>query len=191
MAKKARKAAPVEQWHTAETIWDLISSLPRAEKNRLYELVNGDPKNQPVSELLQLPLEAYGMFDKLWGSIKKIWGSSEIALAKRQEVDYENAKKAFEDLGHLVNGLQKKRSMTPASRETLDHFNKLLTKHGGQRGGQMRALEELVTLPSERNKDYVLAYQESRSNNPQGKGDMEAVRQYVKRIRTTHSKRQQ
>ena len=184
MAKKARTGEPVQQSHTAETIWNLIASLPRAEKNKVFELVNGDPENEAVNELLQLLVEALRTFDNLWGSTEKLWGSAENASTKRRQLDEENAERLFGELRLKVGRLQPKKGMTQPSLETLALYDELVRKRGEQRGGKARALEELVTLPSEQGKKYVLDYNESRSNDPRGKGDMEAVRQHIKGIRT-------
>jgi hypothetical protein len=82
-----------------------------------------------------------------------------------------------------------KRKMMPANQETLRAFERLLKKHGQWRGAQMAAIRELVTLPSEQGKPYVLKYRESRDHDPKGIGDLEAVRQHIKRLRRTARKR--
>jgi hypothetical protein len=66
----------------------------------------------------------------------------------------------------------------------------LCKKYGSQRGGKAKALKELVMLPSEKNKNYVEKYQESCKNDPEGKGDMESVRQHLRRLENTYRNQQ-
>jgi ribonuclease D len=191
MAKKARTAALTKQRHTAESIWKLVNSLPRAEKIKLFELANGDPGNEAVSELLQLLLEALRMFDGLWGSITKVWGSPENASSKRTEVDHENAEKLFGELRRKCERLQRTRGMMEENLETVVLYNQLIEKHGKERGAITKARMELLKQPCEQKKDYVIAYNESCRYHPSGKGEMEPVRQHLNQLRKRHSKRQQ
>jgi hypothetical protein len=190
MAKKARIGVTARQRHSPETILALIKSLPAAEKERAFDLVSGDPENKSAWELLQLLLDALRKFDKLWGSIKKLRDRIGDEDSLREQLDDENAGKLFEKLRQTVERLQPKRGMTRANQETLNHFQKLLEKHGRQRGGRTKALKELVTLPSEQGKKYVRDYQASRDNNPEAIGYMEPVRQHVNRLERTGRKRQ-
>jgi hypothetical protein len=82
-----------------------------------------------------------------------------------------------------------KRRMTPACRETVGHYLRLLKKHGERRGAQIKALRELVTLPSEQGKRYVRNYLASCDHHPEGVGDIEPVRHYVKSLVRTWRKR--
>jgi hypothetical protein len=72
-----------------------------------------------------------------------------------------------------------KRKMTPANRETLENYDRLLKEWKKQ----IIALRKLVKLPAERNKNYARAYRRT--------DDIEAVRQHVKGLRRTARKHQQ
>ncbi len=189
MANHRRGAAVVRQRQSAEAILDLINALPRAEKNTLFESLAGLPENKPVSDLLLLLVEALGFFDKLWRSTEKLWGGSEAASAMRRQLDGEDAERLFKELRQRAERLQRKRGMTPANRETLEQYCRLVDKYGAKRGSKTRALEELVLLPTEQGKGYVIRYKETCRHRTDGKGDMEALRQHVKQLRARDRRR--
>ncbi len=63
-------------------------------------------------------LEALRLFDGLWGSTSKVWGSPKIASSKRTEVDHEKAEKLFGELRRKYERLQRTRGMMEENLET-------------------------------------------------------------------------
>ena len=109
MSKKTIKAVAVGKRQSADTILDSLDSLPPEEMNRVFDWSNGHPMNEAVSELLQLALEALGMFDKAWSVAETLLNDSgrEASLVRRK-LDGENAKQVFEQLREIAKGLQTK-----------------------------------------------------------------------------------
>jgi hypothetical protein len=166
--------------HTAQTILELIETLSRRDRNRVFEFVNCHPNNEAVSELWQAALEAHRMFDQLWRATERLWGDN--ATSVRKQLGLENGESVLVTLRQKVDRLQPTRGMTQENLETLSRFLALVNKHGSKRGSKMKALTELVDLPAEQNKEYVKHYRQSK--------DMEAVRHRIKGLENTFRKSQ-
>ena len=179
-----RKPESVLQRRSAETILELIKSLPQTERDRVFELVTVDPQNGTASELLHLLLRAHRFFDWLWRSVAKPLGESGRSLRANLNLeDMEEAKRVFVEIGRVLSCLQPTRQMDPDNQETFDLYLELIEKHGGQkRGAKTLAMRELLTLPSEQRKGYVKQFNKSVENDPRSKGDLESVRQHLKKL---------
>jgi hypothetical protein len=181
MAKKARTTISVPKLHTVGSILDHINSLPRDERIKLFELLARHPDNTEAN--------AWWYAESMASAFKKASRRAiENEASAEQALSLAEAK--FQDAQEDLRNSVPKRKMTPANHETLEQYRRLLKKHGKQRGAQMKALKELVTLPIEQGKKYVLNYRQSCLHDPKSIGDIEAVRQHVKRLRVTYRKRQ-
>jgi hypothetical protein len=199
MGTKAHKAVYGLKLHTADTVVALINALPASERIKLFEALAGHPDNKPAKGFARRIAAAEHLVrqgEKMRNLASQVAGLEAIVrtmehrkrLAKAVRVVNTALKQLEEALARLQDSVPK-RDMTPANCETLELYHMLLKKHGTERGGQIRALRELVTLPSEQEKGYVRNYRESCGNGPNGVGDMEAVRQHVKRLLGTARKR--
>jgi len=206
MPKQTRASTSGRGPQTAQTLLALIDALPPTERTRLFELLADHPDNVAVRRFKRAGRVLKGALRRLERIVRM--ANRLIKLKQRREAlerlllktqyakdlvasrseAFEFADCAVNLAGQLLNSVPK-RKMTPANQETLEHYLRLVRKHEGQRGAKTKALKELVTLPCEQRKRYVVKYKESCERHWAGVGDMEPVRQHLKRLWTTHRKR--
>jgi hypothetical protein len=170
MAKKRSTTAPAPNPDTGKAVYRRLIRLSFDEQLKFIYRLRHYPKTFAgdciVLGLLKALEDQCGRIREAEREIERAEGKLEARMAEMQD----------------------KRGMTPANRETLNHYHRLVEKHAGQRGGKTRALEELVTLPGEQRKGYVAKYKRS-CHDMSPRGDMESVRQHVKRLESTWLKR--
>jgi hypothetical protein len=181
MTKKAPTKPLAGAQMTAEQLLDLINALPLAERRKLARF---------LARHAEFWVDFVSVPDT--NPLHKLYEELCLLLYEKErelEREFDRMRAELSDAQEEVADSIPKRKMTRRNKETLDHYYRLLQKHANERGGKMKALKELVTLPSEQCKGYVLTYKQSCRYDPDGIGEMEPVRQHVKRLRTTAKKR--
>jgi hypothetical protein len=177
---KARATTSAEKPQTTRAVYDLIDSLPPGKRAKLFEWLARHPDN-PKGEFWWIKAAVV--------DFRKKWLEDFMEEQDRMGREIDRVREELLITEEELHNRVPKRKMTKANEETLDEHLQLLCKHGTQRGSKTKALQELVTLPGEQGKNYVKKYLESVRHDPDGVGDMESVRQHVKRLGFTNRKR--
>jgi hypothetical protein len=178
-----KSPAPVREPDTAEAIRARIDSMPPRERARLFELLAHHPENEPVRNLIKLIRkrdELYQLRERA-AALRQLIAEAKYqralsrSLARSTDALQQGLEGWHETLEQLEDSVPK-RGMSKERIETAQEYLRLLEKYEKQ----TRALDALVKLPDEREKEYAKKYRES--------GDLEALRQYVKSLMHTYDK---
>jgi hypothetical protein len=183
----------------AATILDRIDSLPGRERRKLFDMLLHHPANEPVRTLM-------AEVDTLLGRLNDVRKQQRntaklellIAKAEHAKTTVDNGESYFREVADscsmqidtfkLLRTAQRRiraripqRQMASERIESAEAYIGLRDKHGKQR----LALEALVRLASERDKDYSKDYLE------RGEYTYDDLRNYVNQLMRTYAKHQE
>jgi hypothetical protein len=177
---------------TAEAVLVLLNSIPRSERVRFFGLTAEHPDNEVMKRLGNEHADALIWVETLTrGKIRLEEAEKQAEILEEEaELIRSNAAELMRLHQKLENSIPK-RGMEPENRRTVELFEELHKKHGKKHGSIIAAIRELVASPQEQDKEYVKEYQKSRRHDPEGVGDLERVRNRVRRLRSTYFKEQE
>jgi hypothetical protein len=173
---------------TAESVLQLVDSLPPDERAKLFDLLVRRPDNAPIRYIRDSFVRLITLNRELRERMEDMQRLSDLLhRLKHAELQLEHSKdasrglhEAYEITLRVLTDLEKalaeiqnrvpKRKMSPTRVATAEAYQRLLAEHGKQ----VRAMHALVNLPEERKKAYARKYFATK--------DGEALRQYIKQL---------
>jgi hypothetical protein len=183
----ARNAKPDCGQYTANSIIGNIDNLPPDKQRKLFGLLFKHPGNDLVREFAADTFDLIRIWERLREFTSRRDRSSSlleqlrhaeelhVSLSESVAIEEEMLEAHGKALVQLADSVPKRR-MSPERIATAEAYLGLR----GQSRTRAAALEVLVNLPSEREKQYARRYRESK--------DTERLRQYVKQLMATYKK---